>query len=186
MTGGEQADYYEILQVSRNADTETISGIYRFLAKRYHPDGPEGGDPDRFSLITEAFRVLTDPEKRVAYDAKHERIRQDRWRVLTPDPGENDIRSDNRVRTAILSLLYAARRQSVDKPGMGIYELERVLDCPSEHMKFHIWYLKEQGWIARLEDGQFAVTVDGVDKVTREGADVVGPLMLRPGDGDAE
>jgi curved DNA-binding protein CbpA len=169
------------LQVSPNADGETIGRVFRFLAKRYHPDGPEGGDPDRFALITEAFRVLTDPERRAAYDAQHARIRADRWRLLDPSPAQNEFVSDSRIRTAILSLLYAARRQDVEHPGVGIYEMERLLDCPPAHMKFHVWYLKEQGWIERLEDGRFAVTASGVDRVVEDGT-ASGPLLLRGGD----
>jgi hypothetical protein len=180
MAGAESVDYYEILQVSPNADSETIGRVFRFLAKRYHPDGPDGGDPDRFAMITDAFRVLTDAERRAQYDARHSRIRAERWKLLDPGPAENEFASDLRIRTAILALLYGARRQDVDQPGVGIYELERVLDCPPEHMKFHVWYLKEQGWIERLEDGRFAVTASGVDRVAEEGTRP-GPLLLPEG-----
>jgi hypothetical protein len=181
MAGGESVDYYEILQISPNADQPTIGRVFRFLAKRYHPDGPDGGDQERFQLITEAFRTLSDAEKRAQYDARHARIRAERWKLLDPGPAEDEFTSDLRLRTAILSLLYAARRQDVDQPGLGIYELERLLDCPPEHMKFHVWYLKEQGWIERLEDGRFAITVEGVDRVSAEGTRP-GPLLLRRGD----
>jgi len=181
MGGSEATDYYEILQVSPNADNETIGRIFRFMAKRFHPDGPDGGDPDRFALITEAFRVLTDPERRAQYDARHARIRAERWKLLDPGHAEDEFTSDLRLRVAILSLLYAARRQNVDQPGMGAYELERLLDCPTEHLKFHIWYLKEQGWMERLEDGRFAITASGVDRIAEEGTRP-GPLLLRKGE----
>ena len=36
-------------------------------------------------------------------------------------------------------------------------------------MKFHIWYLKENGWVERLDTGQYAITAGGVDKVMEEG-----------------
>ena len=63
-------DYYEILQVSRNADPETIERIFRLLAKRYHPDNIRTGNSERFSALTEAYQVLTHPEKRAEYDVR--------------------------------------------------------------------------------------------------------------------
>jgi hypothetical protein len=50
-------------------------------------------------------------------------------------------------------------------PGMGQVELERVLDMPFEHLAFHLWYLREKGWILRLDTGLLAITAEGVDQV---------------------
>ena len=44
-------------------------------------------------------------------------------------------------------------------------ELEKTLGCPQQVMEFHIWYLKEKGWIQRTENGEYAITAGGVDKV---------------------
>jgi hypothetical protein len=54
-------DYYELLQLSSNADTDTIERVFRHLAKKLHPDNKESGDPDRFRLIVEAHRTLSNP-----------------------------------------------------------------------------------------------------------------------------
>jgi curved DNA-binding protein CbpA len=43
-------DYYEALQLSPNADLETIERVFRMLAKRYHPDNDQTGNVDKFSL----------------------------------------------------------------------------------------------------------------------------------------
>jgi len=40
-------DYYEILQLNQRADQETMDRVYRFLAKRYHPDNQNTGDPEK-------------------------------------------------------------------------------------------------------------------------------------------
>lgn len=63
-------DYYEVLGVGRNADTETIKKAYRKLAKKYHPDSNAGNAEaeQKFKDITEAYTVLSDPEKKKLYD----------------------------------------------------------------------------------------------------------------------
>ena len=62
-------DYYRILGVERSADEKTIKSAYRKLARKYHPDVAKGKDDgQRFREITEAYEVLSDPEKRRRYD----------------------------------------------------------------------------------------------------------------------
>ena len=62
-------DYYETLGVSRNAPTEEIKKAFRKLAMRYHPDrNREDGAEARFKEIGEAYEVLSDSQKRAAYD----------------------------------------------------------------------------------------------------------------------
>ena len=62
-------DYYRILGVDRSADDKTIKSAYRKLARKYHPDVTKGKDSgERFREVTEAYEVLSDPEKRRRYD----------------------------------------------------------------------------------------------------------------------
>lgn len=63
-------DYYEVLGVSRGASPEEIKKAYRRLAKKYHPDVNKD-DPQaeqKFKEITEAYEILSDPNKRARYD----------------------------------------------------------------------------------------------------------------------
>lgn len=64
------ADYYQLLGVSRTADTEEIKKAYRKLALQYHPDRNQGSKEaeERFKEVTQAYEVLRDPEKRAVYD----------------------------------------------------------------------------------------------------------------------
>ncbi len=66
----ERRDYYEVLGVPRDADTEAIKDSFRKLALRYHPDrNPEPGAEERFKEIAEAYAVLGNAKKRAEYDA---------------------------------------------------------------------------------------------------------------------
>jgi curved DNA-binding protein len=169
MPASDSIDHYEALQVSHSADLETIQRVYRHLAKRYHPDNAESGDGERFRQVSAAFQVLSDPERRAQYDIGYERHQKVKWRIFNQETATDDMATDRRVREAILSVLYTARRNDADQSGMGVYDLEQLLGCPEEHMKFHVWYLKENGLIQRLENGMLAITARGVDWVLEHG-----------------
>lgn len=157
-------DFYELLQLSPNADGETIHRVFRHLAKRLHPDAP-GGDAERFNRLVEAHQTLTTPETRAAYDARHQRHWESRWAVAKEAADPTNHLDDEGLRSHLLSLFYTQRRSNMRNPGLGGAELARLAGCPHELIDFHLWYLREKGWIERLETGLFAVTAQGVDAV---------------------
>ncbi|MBW2239371.1 MAG: J domain-containing protein [Deltaproteobacteria bacterium] len=157
-------DCYENLQISPNADMEMIERVFRLLAKRYHPDNKQTGNAEKFNTLNDAYRMLSDPEKRAAYDVKYDQQRAASWKIFEEASHSDGFDEDNRIRQGVLSLLYTARRRDASNPGMGIMELEKFLSCPQEHMEFHVWYLKEKNWIRRTESGEWSITADGVDK----------------------
>lgn len=171
-------DLYEALQISPSADAETVERVFRHLAKRYHPDNPDSGDTDRFNRVVEAFRVLSDPVTRAGYDARFKDERRAQWKIFGGGPDTSD---DDRIRNGILTALYLRRRENVDRAGMGALELERLTDCPEEHMRFHLWYLRESGMVQRQDNGTYAITVRGVDRVAEGQRVPGGPRLLSPG-----
>jgi DnaJ-class molecular chaperone len=71
----EQRTYYELLEVSELASTETIRAAYRSLSKRFHPDNKKTGNEERFKMLTEAHECLIDGGKRKDYDRELQRSR---------------------------------------------------------------------------------------------------------------
>lgn len=62
-------DLYDLLGVARDADADTIKKSYRRLARQLHPDvNPDEASQDKFKVVSHAYEVLSDPQKRAAYD----------------------------------------------------------------------------------------------------------------------
>src|SRR5439155_7553588 len=76
-------DHYEVLQISPNAEPDTIHRVYRLLAQRFHPDNKQTGSDGRFRMISDAYNVLSDPAKRAKYDVVYNARRKDRWRLVS-------------------------------------------------------------------------------------------------------
>ena len=179
---GQQAfiDYYEILQLSHLADEQTIERVYRLLARRYHPDNLKTGDAQKFITLMEAHQVLADPEKRASYDAKYEAGHSHQWEIFYDGSPSQGAGEDRKIFQAILSMLYAARRRDAEKAGVGVYQLEKLLGVPEKHLEFHLWYLREKGWIQRVESGGFAVTAAGVDVIMEKDLPLKRDRLLPP------
>ena len=67
---GDIKDWYQVLQISEQATDEMIKAAYRKLVKKCHPDAHPGDQEceERFRTVSEAYRILSDPERRRAYD----------------------------------------------------------------------------------------------------------------------
>ncbi len=178
-------DYYEILQVSPNADADTVERVFRHLAKKFHPDNTSSGDTDRFRVVMEAHKILSDPGARAAYDVKHTEHWNQKWQLASEASNRTAFGDDRETRDSLLSLLYVQRRRSMKHPGMGELELAMLLRVPHELVEFHLWYLKAKGWVERLDTGMLAITARGVDEV-EQGRLRLGPDRLLPLNTDAE
>jgi curved DNA-binding protein CbpA len=167
MSANEFVDFYELLQLSSNADTETIERIFRHLAKKLHPDQSDLANNDQFIKIVEAYEVLSDPETRAGYDARYQDYWNRKWKLASVASDMSELGDDKVARERILSLLYVQRRRSMKSPGLGETEISRLLNTPLELAEFHLWYIKTKGWVERLETGHLAITALGVDQVEK-------------------
>jgi curved DNA-binding protein CbpA len=158
-------DFYELLQVSPSADEDTIQRVFRHLAKKYHPDHQDTPDEERFRRLVEAHKILTDPEARAGYDATYQEYWNRKWRLVSESGDSAAFNQDRETRERMLSLFYVQRRRSMASPGLGEYEIARLLRTPVELVEFHLWYLRSKGWIERLESGMLAISAAGVDQV---------------------
>ena len=143
--------------------------MYRLLALRYHPDNPDTGDQATFETVLKAYRVLSDPEARAAYDVRHSRQERLRWKIFDQSTSLHAREIEKRQRSGILSLLYTKRMRGGNKPGMTPAEMEALLDCALEHLEFSLWYLLEKGLIRRADDARFVITAEGVDAGDKRG-----------------
>ena len=159
-------DYYETLQISPNADTETIQRVFRLLAQRFHPDNRETGNASRFRELHEAYLVLNDPEKRAQYDVSYQAARQDRWRLTTSAAADNnDVDMEQQLRYILLEILYTRRRTEPDSPSLSPYDLCTLTGQPREHLEFTVWYLSQRKLVTRDDQSKLTITADGVDYV---------------------
>jgi curved DNA-binding protein CbpA len=142
---GGRVDFYEVLQVSQNAEPETIHRVYRIMAARFHPDNPQTGDSERFLLLNDAYEVLSDAEKRALYDAAR------RVGECQPLPAfelkefVDGIEGEQNRRLGVLCLLYNRRRSDMEHPGLSLLDLERLMSFPREYISFAVWYLRDRG-----------------------------------------
>lgn len=178
MTQRPFVDHYETLQLSQNANVETVERVYRLLAKRYHPDNQDTGNAEHFAAVQEAYEVLSNHERRAQYDVAYDQHRSLQWKVFDQGSATEGREGDRRLFHAILSLLYVARRRDVVQGGLGIVSLERMLGVPTQHLEFPVWYLKQKGWIEKLDNGQLTITVDGVDKLANKELDLPADRLL--------
>jgi curved DNA-binding protein CbpA len=157
-------DYYEVLQISISAEPETVHRVYRLLAQRYHPDNAETGNEARFRQVAEAYQVLSDPQERARYDARHERQRQERWRFAQLSAtADTDFDGEQQLRMTILEVLYTKRRLEPGEPGIFNIELEKLTGRPREHLEFTLWYLIQKKLVQRTDNSLLAITADGID-----------------------
>lgn len=163
-------DYYDILGVSPNCGFRALETAYHSLAKKYHPDHTDQADIAKFTEVVEAFRAINSPEKRAFYDHVYSQktgyvFYSEEEKYIEENSDEYSALSDAEAHKKILRFLYKRRREQARDAGMGRYFVQEILNCSDETFEFHIWYLREKGFIATTEQGTLAITIEGVDHV---------------------
>jgi curved DNA-binding protein CbpA len=167
MADNEFIDFYELMQISPNAEPETVQRVYRMLAARYHPDNPHTGDTNKFVRLNEAYEILSNRDGRKAYDIEYQANRARPLDVFNLREFAAGIDGEQNRRMGVLCLLYGRRRTNPDNPGMSILEFENLMSMPREHLMFTLGYLKEKAIIRQDETSNFIVTAIGCDEVEK-------------------
>ena len=163
-------DHYEFLQISPNADVETIQRVYRFLAARLHPDNPKTGDPVKFRHLKAAHDVLSDRSRRAKYDAT--RMPQARQPFSSSIDFMDDREGELNRRLAVLAVLYHRRRTNPNYPEVSLAMIEDRMGFPRDYLDFTLWYLQKKGYIGKADNAQFTLTAEGVDFVEAQRAEM--------------
>src|SRR5690348_6425942 len=101
---------YDLLQIHPRAELDTIHRVYRMFAARYHPDNQATADPEKFRMISEAHRILSDPALRAEHDAKLNDGRPMAIPVFQTKDFTDGLEAEANIRVGVLCLLYAKRR----------------------------------------------------------------------------
>jgi hypothetical protein len=170
-------DYYEFLQISPNADHDTIHRVYRFLAARFHPDNPETGNVGKFNMLRTAYEVLSDPLKRAEYDAACQREPVHQQPLSKTVDFMDDMEGELNRRVAVLAVLYFRRRANPYAPEVPLADIEKRMGFPRDYLDFTTWYLTRKGYVTRADNSDFTLTAAGVDFVETQRVQI--PILNR-------
>jgi curved DNA-binding protein CbpA len=167
-----KVDYYEFLQISPNAEEDTIHRVYRFLASRFHPDNPDSGNTEKFAMLSEAYEILSNPARRAKYDSAREKERPEVIPLSNSVDFMDQLEGETNRRLAVLAVLYFRRRSNPHSPQVSLAEVETRMGFPRDYLDFTTWYLQKKGYITKADNSDFTLTADGVDFVETQRANI--------------
>jgi len=170
-------DHYEFMQISPNAEPDTIHRVFKFLAARFHPDNPDTGDTDKFSLLKEAYDVLSNPARRAEYDATHAKETPETVPMSSSMDFMDNLEGELNRRVAVLAVLYIRRRAYPNTPEVSLSAIEGSMGFPRDYLEFTLWYLLKKGYISRADNSALTLTAEGVDFVETQRVSL--PILSR-------
>ena len=180
------SDHYEVMQISPNADLETIHRVYRMMATRFHPDNPRTGNTETFLLLKRAYEVLADPVRRAKYDNTRQIEEQEPLPIFELKDFVYGLQGEVNRRLGMLSLLYNRRRSNEDAPGLSVLELENRMGFPREHLNFALWYLKAKRYVCQEDNSNCGITAEGIDFIeAHSSTDELVKRMIHAGPAEA-
>ncbi len=178
-------DLYEVLQVSPRAHPLMITKAFRLLAALYHPDNKHSGNEEIFKQLGQAYRILSDPVRRAAYDREPSgaaRPKTDSAQIdeagHSPAVNRRDV-DELELRSLILQALYDVRRGRPYKPSLSLLVLSEHAGCSIECLQYTLWYLRGKRFIETADDSEVTITVDGVDYLEGTGLGASGARANR-------
>jgi curved DNA-binding protein len=175
-------DYYETLQISPAAQSLIVTKAYRLLAAFYHPDNKETGDSEAFKNVVEAYRVLSDPVRRAAYNREKFGMLSSPSNGGKPpvrEPAERRTEDERELRHQLLQALYNVRRTQPHRPSLPLRVIPDVFGCSIDEAQFTLWYLRGKKFIEMTDDGM-VITVAGVDHVESNEFSLEHPASVGP------
>ena len=175
-------DPYEVLQLNPNAHPLVVMRTFRVLAAMYHPDNRQTGDRVKFEQVVNAYRMLSDPVRRAAYDRSEPGAPaafDGRMPGAPPTTRRQTATDERRLRLLLLTTLYHTRRSSLAKPGLSLRVLADMTDSELDDVQFGLWYLRGKKFIDIGDNDEVAITVAGVDYV-EEHAQVTDEMLSLP------
>ncbi len=174
-----EPDYYEVLQISRKAEIETVRRVFRIMAARFHPDNPETGDLETFLRMKRAYTVLSDAQRRADYDRQLDEQREGPRPIFGRKAFVTGVEAEANRRLGVLALLYNQRQSDPDHPSISLLELEREMGFPREYLNFTMWFLRSKELVVMADNSDFAITAVGAEYLEKKAArnDVVGNLL---------
>lgn len=151
----DKRDYYEVLEVSKDASKDVIKNAYRKLALKYHPDRNEAPEAEeRFKEISEAYAILSDDEKKRQYDRYgHAGIGQrysqeDIFRNVNFDEIFRDMGFGFGGVNSIFDMFFGGRRARASGPQRGVdlrYDLEVSLEEVASGIEKEVTFPRKEG-----------------------------------------
>ena len=161
-------DHYQVLQVSRQADTDTIRRVFHILAQRYHPDNRETGNRKGSARLSKRTPSCAIPRNARLTNVFLHGKDKGGFKIFDTLENSEGVRAEIRKREGILRLLYGKRLTDPHKPAMRAREFTEMLACPLEHLEFALWMLREQRLIIRSDNNHFEITWQGVQAFEAE------------------
>jgi len=160
---GKFQDHYEVLGIDPKAISETIQRAYAQLAKKYHPNTPGTGDPEKFEALNLAYEVLSDPELRASFDKVKGVGHEEGPPKFSGQEFFDALGRETVLRSALLCVLYDRRHKNPYKPSISMRHIEGILEANTEEMTTALWYLKQRGLVVSDDKSSLQITVDGMD-----------------------